>query len=82
MGTHIREFRKVTAAIPHSREPCAGLAGGSLQPKGCRSLAGRLDAALGERYSRRLLDSGSQKEALSSARKAAAVTQGQRRCSL
>lgn len=47
MGAHIREFRKVTAAASCSREPCVGLAGRSWQPRGGRSVAERLDAALG-----------------------------------
>lgn len=40
MSSHIREFRKVTAAVPCSEVPHAG------QPKGGRSVAERLDAAL------------------------------------
>ena len=46
MGTHIRECRKVTAAVPRSGEPYVGLAGRSRQPKGGKSVAERLDAAL------------------------------------
>lgn len=83
MGAHIGEFRKVTAAVPLSGEPRAGLAGGSRQPKGGRSVAERLGGMLlwGELYSGGLLYSRSRKEAPSSAAKAAAVTGGRRRCS-
>lgn len=45
-GAHIRECRKVTAAVPRSGEPRAGQAGRSWQLKGGRSVAESLDAAL------------------------------------
>lgn len=46
MGAHIRAFRKVISAVPHSGKPCVGLAVRCQQPKGGKNGAERLDAAL------------------------------------
>lgn len=46
MGAHIKEFKKVTAAVPCSGKPCVGLAVRSQQPEGGKNRAEKLDASL------------------------------------